>query len=203
MRRRFAGKSRKYQLFKHHRRPRHPRQPFPSKAVAQELAEAATGSDHVEVHRRHIPKKLVKYIERNTHVAFKKKPKFYTYKPAKGHRFRPKKQTGGWDGISATAYNFDSGKIDGTVVVLPESHLKDKDVKENVLLHELVETNIGQQLVNPKHIRRQQDVNNFEHGKFAMVYEKRDLDKRQLTRQDITNRAKKLFNEHMTKKQEE
>lgn len=182
-------------------RKRQPRKPkFPGKQVAREIAHDITNSDHVTVKRRHIPSSLVKYIERNTHCKFKKKPKFYTYSPKRGHRFRPKKQVGGWDGASATLYDADNGKIGGTVVVLPESHLEDKRVRDNVLLHELVETNIGQQMIDAGNQRSQAQVNNFEHGKFAMAYEKKDLDKKNLTRQDISRLAKKLFNEHMTKK---
>jgi hypothetical protein len=192
-------KQHKVQVF---RKRKQEKPSFPSKQVALEIAQDITNSDHVAVKRRRIPSDMINYIEKNTKVKFKKKPKFYTYSPKKGHRFRPKKQVGGWDGASATVYDIDSGSIGGTVVVLPESHLKNKNVKDNVLLHELVETNIGQQLIDEGSRRSQQEVNNFEHAKFAMVYEKRDLDKKNMTRQDVSRLAKELFNEHMTKKRE-
>lgn len=191
-------KKRKNVQFFRKRQPSKPK--FPGKQVAREIAHDITSSENVTVKRRHIPSSMINYIEKNTKVKFKKKPKFYTYSPKKGHRFRPKKEVGGWDGASATVYDIDSGKIGGTVVVLPESHLKDKRVKENVLLHELVETNIGQQMIDAGNQRSQAEVNNFEHGKFAMAYEKKDLDKKNMSRQDVSRLAKKLFNKHMTKK---
>lgn len=191
-------KKRKNVQFFRKRQPSKPK--FPGKQVAREIAHDITNSENVTVKRRHIPSSMINYIEKNTKVKFKKKPKFYTYSPKKGHRFRPKKGVGGWDGASATVYDIDSGKIGGTVVVLPESHLKDKRVKDNVLLHELVETNIGQQMIDAGTQRSQAEVNDFEHGKFAMAYEKKDLDKKNMTRQDVSRLAKKLFNEHMTKK---
>jgi hypothetical protein len=174
---------------------------FPSKVVALDVAQDFLNSDNIKVKRRHIPRSMVSYVEKNTRCKFLKRPTFYTYEPKKGHRLRPKKQIGGgWDGASLVCFDKDRRKIHGTVVVLPASHLKDKRVRDNVLLHELVETNIGQQLILSGRPRSQAEINAFEHSKFAMVYEKKDLEKNNMTREDVSRLAKELFNEHMTKK---
>jgi hypothetical protein len=173
-----------------------------SKRIAVEVAKDITGSDNVTVAKRHIPKSMVSYIEKNVKIKFKKRPKFYTYKPKRGHRFKPKNECGGWDGASVTSYDINNGKIQNTIVVLPNSHLKDKRLKENVLLHELTETLVGQHMINPGTRRSASKVTNFEHGIFAMAYEKKHLDKHKMTRRQMSDLAKKMWNEEMTKKAE-
>ena len=172
------------------------------KRIALDIAQEISGSDNVAVSKRRIPSSMVKYIEKNVKIKFKKRPKFYTYNPKKGHRFKSKKECGGWDGASVTTYDIKNGKIKGTVVVLPKSHLKDKRLKENVLLHELTETLVGQHMIKPGGHRSANKINSFEHGIFAMTYEKKHLDKHKMTRRQMSNLAKKMWNEEMTKKAE-
>lgn len=170
-----------------------------SKRIAKDMAREITGSENVAVKRKYIPKPMVDFIERHVRVKFKKRPKFYVYYPKKGRRFKPKKQVGGWDGASVTCYNVDNGKINETVIVIPKSHLKDKRLKENVLIHELSETLVGQHMIHPKKRRTRRSIDSFEHGTFAMAYEKKHLDKHKMTRRQMSELAKKLWNEEMTK----
>ena len=170
-----------------------------TKKIAKDMAKEITGSENVVVKRKRIPGPMLKYIERNVKVKFKKRPKFYVYHPKKGRRFKPKKQVGGWDGASVTCYNVDNGKINETVIVIPKSHLKDKRLKENVLIHELSETLVGQHMIHPKKRRTRRSIDSFEHGTFAMAYEKKHLDKHKMTRRQMSELAKKLWNEEMTK----
>jgi len=171
-----------------------------TKKMAIDAAKDVTNSQNVAVKKRRVPGPLINYIEKNMKVKYKKRPKLYTYKPKKGHRFRSKKECGGWDGVSVTSYDTKNGKINDTVIVLPESHFKDKRLKENVLTHELAETLVGQHLIKPGKPRTSSQVSNFEHGVFAMAYEKKNCDKNRMTRRQISNLAKKMWNEEMTKK---
>jgi hypothetical protein len=195
------SKRRKKVKYKTYKSKKQKRKDLRAKKIAKEVAKDISGSENVKVHKRYIPSSMIRYIERNIRVKFKKKPKFYTYSPKKGHRFKPKKYVGGWDGASVTCYNTGNGKIDDTVVILPKSHLKNKKLKENVLLHELTETLVGQHMIKPGGGRSPKDVRNFEHKKFAMVYEKKHLDKNNLKRQQISHLAKKMWNKYMAKKQ--
>ena len=188
-----AGKKKTKVVFFRRKKPK--RKKFEDKKLALEVAKDITNSDNVVVKKRRIPKPMIRYIENNVRVKYKKRPVFYTYEPKKGHFFRPKKECGGWDGASVTAYDTRNANVQGTVVVLPKSHMKDKDVKENVLLHELTETLVGQHMLKPGKSRSPTAVANFEHGVFAMNYEKKDLNKRKLNRRQISGRAKKLFND--------
>jgi hypothetical protein len=162
--------------------------------TARNVAREITNSDNVVVRKRQIPVKFVKYVERNIGVKFKKKPQFYTYEPKPGKRFRPKKECGGWDGASVTAYDLGNGNVKGTVVLLPKSHLKSKPLKENVLLHELAETLVGQHMIQPHKKRRRTQVSTFEHG-FGLAYEKKHLQKHKMTAPQMSALAKKLFND--------
>jgi hypothetical protein len=162
--------------------------------TARGVAREITNSDNVVVRRRRIPAKFVKYVERNVGVKFKKKPQFYTYEPRPGKHFRPKRECGGWDGASVTAYDLGNGKVKGTVVLLPKSHLASKPLKENVLLHELAETLVGQHMIQPHKKRRRTQVSSFEHG-FGLAYEKKHLQKHKMTAPQMSALAKKLFND--------
>ena len=169
---------------------------FNAQLTARDAAREITNSENVVVRKRQIPSNIVKYVEKNVGVKFKKKPKFYTYEPKRGKRFRPKKECGGWDGASITGYNIKDGKIKGTIILLPKSHLKDQRLKDNVLTHELAETLVGQHMIRPNVKRKSSTVNSVEHGFFAMAYEKKHLDKHKMTRRQMTELAKKLFNDH-------
>jgi hypothetical protein len=186
---------------KKYRSKRQRRNELASKKIAKEVAKEITGSEHVDVKRKYVPRAMVDFIEKNVRFSFKKKPKFYIYHPKKGHKFKSKKQVGGWDGASVTCYNINDGNINETVIVMPKSHLKDKRLKENVLIHELTETLVGQHMIKPKRKRTRRSVDSFEHGIFAMSYEKKHLDKNKMTRRQMSDLAKKLWNEEMTKKE--
>ena len=168
---------------------------FNDQLTARNVAKEITDSENIVVRKRQIPANLVSYVERNVGVKFKKKPKFYTYEPKRGKRFRPKRECGGWDGASVTGYNYKDGKIKGTIIVLPKSHLKDPRLKENVLTHELAETLVGQHMIRPNKRRKDSSVDSVEHSFFAMAYEKKHLDKHKMTRRQMTALAKKLFND--------
>jgi hypothetical protein len=196
------GKSIKETRLKKYNSKEQRRKELASKKIAKDIAREITGSEHIDVKRKHIPRPMVDFIERNVRAKFKKRPKFYVYHPKKGRRFKPKKQVGGWDGASITCYNIDDGKINETIIVIPKSHLKDKRLKENVLVHELTETLVGQHMIHPKKKRARRSIDSFEHGTFAMAYEKKHLDKHKMTRRQMSELAKKLWNEEMTKKAE-
>ena len=163
-------------------------------ATARNVAMEITNSDGLVIRKRQIPNKLVRYVENNIGVKFKRKPTFYTYEPKRGKRFRPKRECGGWDGAFVTAYNLGDGKIKGTVVILPKSHLKNKALKENVLVHELAETLVGQHMIQPHKKRRRTQISTFEHG-FGLAYEKKHLSKHGMTAPQMSALAKRLFND--------
>ena len=166
---------------------------------AKDAARDVTNSEHIKVRKRQIPSSILRHVESNVGVRFKKRPKLFTYEPTKGHYFKPKKTVGGWDGASLTGYDIKTGKIIETIIVLPASHLKNKKLKDNVITHELAETLVGQHMIEPHKRRRRDAVSNFEHG-FGLAYEKKHCDKHKMSRQQISALAKKLFNENMTKK---
>lgn len=168
---------------------------FAGTTIAKRAAEEITNSNNVKVVRRNIPRKIVSFVEGNIGVKFKKRPQFYTYEPTRGHYFRKKTECGEWDGASITGYTVNTGKIKGTIILLPKSHLADKLLKDNVLTHELAETLVGQYTIQPRIKRKNSTINSLEHGFFAMAYEKKHLDKHKMTRQQMTALAKKLFND--------
>jgi hypothetical protein len=168
---------------------------FAGTTIAKQAAADITDSKHIKVVKRQIPSNIIKHVESNVGVKFKKRPVFYTYEPTRGHYFRPRKECGGWDGASITGYNIKTGKIKGTIVLLPKSHLKDSRLKDNVLTHELAETLVGQHMIRPNVKRGSTTVNSVEHGFFAMAYEKKHLDKHKMSRRQMTELAKKLFND--------
>ena len=164
-------------------------------SFVKKAASDISSSKHVKVVKRRIPKNIIDYVENNVGVKFKKRPQFYTYEPTRGHYFKKRKECGGWDGASITGYDINNGKVKETIILLPKSHLKDKRLKENVLTHEVAETLVGQYMIKPNVKRGQTSVNSFEHGFFAMAYEKKHLDKHKMSRQQMTALAKKLFND--------
>ena len=136
----------------------------PTKLLALQTSRDITGSKNVKVKKRNVPKPLVKYIEKNMRMKFKKRPKLYTYEPKKGHKFKKKTMCGEWDGASITRFDIDSAKVKDTIIILPKSHYKDKRLKENVLTHEIAETLAGQHSLIPGRVRRRSEINNFEHA---------------------------------------
>jgi hypothetical protein len=184
--------TRKYKLFT--RSVRRTRS-FAGSSIAQKAAAEITNNNNVKVVKRNIPRKVIDHVEKNIGVKFKKRPQFYSYEPTRGHYFKKKKECGEWDGASITGYTVSTGKIKGTIILLPKSHLANKLLKENVLTHELAETLVGQYTIQPHKKRRSATINSLEHGFFAMAYEKKHLDKHKMTRQQMTALAKKLFND--------
>jgi len=189
------GNIRKMSILKKKRK----RQDLASANIAKEVAQEISGSKNVAVERKNIPSDMIKFVEKNTKLRFKKRPKLYIFHPKLGHKFSTKKKVGGWDGTSVTVFDMEKGKVEDTVIVMPASHLKDKRLKDSVLAHEMSETIVGQHVAPPRKRRNRKATNSFEHKNFGLVYEKNYLKKCKSTRRQMSNLAKKWWNKEMTK----
>jgi preprotein translocase subunit Sec61beta len=139
--------------------------------------------------RIRIPAGLKDFVEKKSKKKLKITPRLYVYYPKRGRKKFDKIPyyfRGGWDGISFNILRGISKKnsdLKESFIVVPKSHLRDKHVMNDVIIHELSE------MVNTQHGMNKKDS----HSK-ALKVDGGYLKKHGLTRNKISNRARDLYN---------
>jgi len=144
-------------------------------------------SKYATPHRKPLPRKLVKKVEKNLGVEFKKRPRFYQYRPTVDGRIKKKTKAGNWMGYSSIYFN-KKGKPVDAFIMLPEAYNADIKARNIVLEHELVENLAVQHGMHP----------GMAHN-IALQYEKKALkkSKRFKNRQSLYATLKKLHNRNL------
>jgi len=90
--------------------------------------------------RAHMPRALLRTVERSMKVRFKFKPRLYYYVPKAGTELKEEKVIGQYMGLSHVVQRTSDGKPLDCAIILPRGYLRDKKYRDVVLEHELAET---------------------------------------------------------------
>jgi len=141
--------------------------PYDKVDIKSDLRESGLTPKNIRIKRKPLPSGLLKKAEKKIHKMFIKHPYLYTYEPKKGKTFRKKKglelRSTDWMGHNVMLSH--KSKVTHGYVLIPKVIIKDKKLRDEVILHELKENAMLQHMISKKKKMSSYNMSNKVHKK--------------------------------------